>query len=338
MDTFGWGASVRRIVLAAVASIATGMLFAPLVQAQVVSQDVLRQRMNANTVSIVTGAPTGTYIQFAHDMSSVMDKPDGMRVLSILGKGSVQNVKDILHLRGVDMGIVQSDVMRYFRESGELGRDIQRRLVYITKLYNEEFHIVAGKDINKLEDLVGKKVNFAEQGSGTQFSARIIFDLLKFKLEEVNVPQTDGLEQVRTGQIAATVFVAGRPTAAVARLAKDPAYKLLSVPYTRELENDYLPATLSSTDYPNLIEAGKRVDTIAVGAVLAVFNWDSGNDRYRRTAAFTEELFKNITNFQKAPRHPKWKEVNFAAPLPGWNRFPAAQQWIDSNKRAAGEE
>jgi uncharacterized protein len=304
-----------------------------------VGQDVLRQQMNANLVSVVTGSPSGTYILFAHDMSTVLDKPNGgMRVLPMLGKGSVQNVRDILHLRGVDMGIVQSDVMRYFRDSGELGRDINRRLVYITKLYNEEFHIVANKDIKDYKDLAGKKVNFDTNGSGTQFSARIIFGLLNIKVEEVNMPQNDGLEQVKTGQIAATLFVAGRPATAVSRLAKDGGYKLLAVPYTRELENDYLPAQFNSADYPNLVEAGQKVETIAVGAVLASFNWDRANERYRKTASFTEALFTNLANFQKAPRHAKWKEVNFASPLPGWNRFPAAQEWIDANKRGTGEE
>jgi uncharacterized protein len=304
-----------------------------------VSQDVLRQQLNANLVSVVTGSPSGTYILFAHDMSSVLDKPNGgLRVLPMLGKGSVQNVKDILHLRGVDMGIVQSDVMRYFQNSGELGRDINRRLVYITKLYNEEFHIVANKDIKDLKDLAGKKVNFDNAGSGTQFSARIIFGLLNIKVEEVNVPQNDGLEQVKTGQIAATLFVAGRPATAVARLAKDSGYKLLAVPYTRELENDYLPAQFTNVDYPNLLDANQRVETIAVGAVLASFNWERGNDRYRKTAAFTEALFTNLANLQKAPRHPKWKEVNFTSPLPGWTRFPAAQEWLDANKRGTGEE
>jgi TRAP transporter TAXI family solute receptor len=301
--------------------------------------EVLRNKMNANTVAMVTGSPSGTYIQFAHDMSSVLDQAEGgLRILAILGKGSVQNVKDILHLRGVDMGIVQSDVMSHFRETGELGRDIQRRLVYITKLYNEEFHIVAGKDINKLSDLAGKRVNFAEAGSGTQFSARIIFKLLNLNVTEVNQPQNDGLEGVRTGALAATVFVAGRPAAAIARLPKDPAYKLLTVPYTREVENDYLPASLSSADYPNLIEPGQKVDTIAVGAVLASFNWDPKSDRYRRAAMVTEALFTNIARFQQAPRHPKWKEVNLAAPLPGWTRFTAAEQWLAANgRRGTGE-
>jgi TRAP transporter TAXI family solute receptor len=326
--------NVLRGLAAGLAALLAG---AAAVSAQTPALEALRTKMNANTVAMVTGSPSGTYIQFAHDMASVLDKPDGMRILAILGKGSVQNVKDILHLRGVDMGIVQSDVMRYFRETGELGRDIQRRLVYVTKLYNEEFHIVAGKDITKLADLAGKRVNFAEEGSGTQFSARIIFGLLNMKVTEVNVPQNDALDRVRTGDIAATVFVAGRPAAAIARLPKDPAYKLISVPYTREVENDYLPATLTAADYPNLISENQKLETIAVGAVLASFNWDRQSDRYRRVAAVTEALFANIAQFQKAPRHPKWKEVNLAAPLPGWSRFPAAEEWLAANRRGTGE-
>lgn len=300
------------------------------------SQDVMRARMNENTVSIITGTPAGTYIQIAYDISVVLDDGDQMRILAMLGKGSVQNVKDILHLRGVDMGIVQSDVMRHFRSNNELGPNIDRRLVYITKLYNEELHIVANKSVKTVADLAGKKVNFAEQGSGTQFSARMIFDLLGLKVEEVNMSQPDALVKVKTGEVAATVFVAGRPAAVFAKLAKDPDLQLLPVPYDKALQQDYLPASLSSADYPGLLAEGQKIDTIAVGSVLAVYNWPREHDRYRRTSKVVDALFAKFAEFQKAPRHAKWKEVNLAAELPGWNRFPAAQEWLERYRK--GEE
>ena len=292
----------------------------------------LRDDLNKNTSAIITGTPSGTYLQIAYDMSAVLDDGNNLRILPVLGKGSVQNVKDILHLRGIDMGIVQSDVMGYFRQTGELGRDISQRLVYITKLYNEEVHIVAGKGINTVADLAGKQVNFAEQGSGTQFSARQIFKLLKLDVREVNMGQTDGLLKVKQGEIAATIFVAGRPAAAVKALAKDPDYKLLPVPFTSDLENDYLPAKFTAEDYPNLIEGNQPVETIAVGAVLAVFNWPDGTDRQRRVTAIVDKFFTKFADFQKAPRHPKWKEVNLAARLPGWNRLPAATAWLERKR------
>ena len=289
-----------------------------------------REDLNRNTVTIISGTPAGTYLAVAYDMSAVLDNGDNLRVLAVAGKGSVQNVRDILHLRGVDMGIVQSDVMAYFKQNGELGANVDERLVYITTLYNEEMHLVAGADIKDIKDLAGKRVNFAEVGSGTQFSSRLIFGLLGIKVEEVNMGQTDALVKVKSGEIAATVFIAGRPASVFAKLPKDPDLKLLAVPYTSELgANDYFPSTLSSQDYPGLIPEGQSINTIGVYAVLAVYNWPSNHHRYRRTANFIDALFSKFAEFQKPPRHPKWKEVNLAATLNGWKRFPTAQQWLD---------
>ncbi len=106
------------------------------------------------------------------------------------------------------------------------------------------------------------------------------------------------------------------------------------------MQEDYLPATLTHEDYPGLIPEGQTVDTIAVGAVLAVFNWPPNSERYRRVAKFTEALFKNFDKFLDKPRHPKWKEVNLAAELPGWERFGAAKELLAANTRdqAAGQD
>ncbi len=290
----------------------------------------MTERVNENTVTIVSGTPAGTYLSVAYDMAAVLDKGDDLRVLPIASRAGVQNVRDILYLRGVDMGIVQSDTLTLLKQTGEFGSNIDQRLVYVTKLYNEEMHIIAGPGINSLEDLNGKKVNFSDVGSGTEQSTRIVFDLLGIKAEKVNMGQADALLKVKSGEIAATVFIAGRPAAAVAKLPKDPDYRILPMPFTEGLEEaSYLPAALTSEDYPNLIPEGERVETIAVGAVLAVYNWARNTDRYRRVDNFVNALFEKFEEFQKPPRHPKWKEVNLAANLRGWQRFPAAQEKLD---------
>jgi uncharacterized protein len=289
-----------------------------------------RERLNQNTVTIITGTPAGTYLAVAYDMSVVLDDGDNLRVLAVTGKGSVQNVKDILHLRGVDMGIVQSDVMSQFKSSGEYGQNFDQRLVYIAKLYNEEMHLIVNSKIKDLKDLQGQKVSFAEVGSGTQFSSRLIFAALGIKVEEVNFGLNDALLKVKSGEIAGLIWIGGRPSPALAKLTKDPDLRLLPVPYTPTLEDaSYLPATLSGQDYPALLGEAEQIETVAVGAVLAVYNWGKDTDRYRRVAKFTDALFARFPDLQKAPRHPKWKEVNLAAKLKGWNRFPAAQGWLD---------
>lgn len=300
-------------------------------RARPASHSELIERANQNTVTIVSGTPAGTYLTVAYDMAAVLDDGYDLRVLAIAGKGSVQNVRDILYLRGVDMGIVQSDTLTHLKRTGELGSNIGQRIVYVTKLYNEEMHIIAGPGIEKLEDLNGKKVNFSDPGSGTELSTAIVFDLLGIEPERVNMGQADALVKVKSGEIAATVFIAGRPASAIAKLPKDPDLRILPMPYTQELEEaSYLPATLTSEDYPNLIAEGEKVETIAVGAVLAVYNWPENTDRYRRVENFVNALFSNFPEFQKPPRHPKWREVNLAANLRGWERSPAAQKWLDN--------
>ena len=58
----------------------------------------------------------------------------------------------------------------------------------------------------------------------------------------------------------------------------------------------------------------------------------------RRVQRFVEAFFPKIAEFQKPPRHPKWREVNISATLPGWNRFEAAQDWLDKHAQQASAD
>jgi TRAP transporter TAXI family solute receptor len=287
------------------------------------------ESINANTIAIVSGNPNGTYLYLAYDLSAVLDDGNDFRVLPIIGKGGAQNVRDVRYLKGVDLGITQSIILNTFRKTRELGK-IDNAITYITKLYNEEMHLVVHADsgITSINQLDGKKVNFSDVGSGTQLSTRDIFEKLGIKPIEVNMGQADALRKLQTGEIAATVLIAGKPTGSVGKAKSSDGFRLLSVPFAKELQADYLPAKLTSGDYPNLIEPDHSVDTIAVGAVLIAYNWPRNTDRYRRIEKFVEHFFPRIAEFQKPPRHPKWSETNLAAVIPGWKRFPAAEEWL----------
>ena len=294
-----------------------------------------RDKLNQNTVTVVSGNPNGTYLFLAYDLSAVLDDGDDLRVLPVIGKGGYQNMMDVLHLKGVDLGITQSNIMSYLKKTGEFGANIDQRVAFITKLYSEEMHVLAGPGIERVQDLSGKKVNFSDVGSGTQFSTRLIFELLGIKATEINVGQADGYQMVKAGEIAATVLIAGKPTGSFSKFKLEPGMRLLPVPYTEALELDYFPAKITSEDYPALIPKGTSVDTVAVASVLAVYNWPRDTDRYRRVAAFIDAFFTKFAEFQKPARHPKWKETNLNSVLKGWRRFPAAEEWLQRNDRLA---
>jgi uncharacterized protein len=278
-----------------------------------------------NTVAIVSGTPAGTYLQFAYDLSVVLDdlSGDGLRVLPMLGKGGAQNIRDVLALKGVDMGIAQTtDLARLKAEQPDLGN----RLSYIAKLYNEELHVLARQEVRSLSDLAGKAVNFSDLGGGTQFVARELFAKSGISVREVNMGQADAIEKMKSGEIAATIYVAGKPGPAFARAPRDLGFHFLPVAYGSAFEENYYPAMLEAEDYPALIPDGQSIETIAVGAILIAYNWPERSMRFKRLDTFVQAFFNKIEEFKKAPRHPKWQEVNLAADVPGWQRFsPAAR-------------
>jgi TRAP transporter TAXI family solute receptor len=299
----------------------------------------LGERINANTISIVSGNPNATYMTVAYDMSAVLDDGDEFRILPVIGKGGGQNIKDVRFLKGIDLGITQSNLLRYYKRTNEIGT-IDDKIVYIAKLFNEEMHLIVreGSGINSVADLAGKKVNFSDIGSGTQLSTRDILEKLGIPAQEVNMGQADALEALKKGEIAATILIAGKPTGSTAKLKAADGFRILPVAYAKPLQTDYLPTALTSDDYPGLIAPGQKVETVAVGAVLIAFNWPKGTDRYRRIQRFVENFFPRLDEFQKAPRHPKWREANLAAVLPGWKRFEGAEEWLRKRDGIAQSE
>jgi uncharacterized protein len=309
----------RSLLLAALAAASSGRPAAA--QGAVQSLAALSARVNSGTVGVISGGLDGTYARIAADLAAVLDDGDTLRVLPILGKGSLQNISDILALHGVDIGIVQSDVLAYAKRE-KLYPNVEQFIQYIAKLYDEEVHVLAAPGVTRLEDLAGKPVNVDVRGSGTAMTASILFDGIG--IEPRHAPQDTALEQLRRGEIAALVYVAGKPARLFSNVPAETRLHFLPVPATPALLETYLPSTLAPTDYPTLVP-GEPVETIAVGAVMASYAWAPGTERYRKVARFVDAFFEKFPTFLRPPRHPKWREVNLAAQVPGWTRFgPAA--------------
>jgi uncharacterized protein len=282
---------------------------------------------NAGTLGVISGGADGTYIRIAADLANVLDG-DEMRILPIIGRGSLQNLRDIMFLRGVDIGIVQMDAREGLGVDNIKNQAVQR-LRYIARLYNEEVHVLANRSITDIRQLEGKKVNIDKPGSGTNLTARLIFEKLGIKPDFTTFDQASSYERLRSGEIEAALYVAGRPVRAISEFQGEGRFHLLSVPFEGEIAESYFPARLTNADYPNLVDPDKPAETLAVGSILAVFNWPERSDRYKRVEKFVNAFFSRFAEFQKPGRHPKWKEVNLAASVPGWERVKPAQDWLD---------
>jgi TRAP-type uncharacterized transport system substrate-binding protein len=295
-------------------------------------EEAWRTGLNANAISIIAGHPSETYLEVVHDLAVVLNG-ETMRIMPISGMGGAQNIRDVLYLKGIDAGVTSTHMLRYFASTGDLGGALDQRIHYIAKLFVEEMHVIVGPAIKSVEDLAGKKVNFSDIGSTTQITARDVFGLLSIPVKEVNLNQADAIVRIRSGEIAGTVLFSGKPVRLFSGISIGDNLRLLTIPFTPTLENTYVPAALEADDYPNLIPKGQTVQTIGIDAVLITLNWPRASERYRRVAAFVEAFFSKFPELRKEPRHPKWQQVNLAAELPGWDRLPAAQEWLDRAKR-----
>jgi uncharacterized protein len=296
-----------------------------------------RERLNSSTVSVITAPVGGAWAPMGSDMARVLDDGENLRVLPIIGRGSVQNLVDVMLLKGVDMGFMVADAIDFFGKEYQVP-NISNRVAYIVALYNNDLHIVARKEIKTIRDLAGKKI-MSERNLG-YFSVRTIFDRLKITADIDS--QTDdalGLQKMLTGEADAWIVSAGK-VAPIARNIKNDDGKLhfVPVPYEQALEDLYLPSSITNAEYPNLVAPGERVDTVAAPVLLMVYNWPPGSERYNRLANFVDAFFSKIKQFHDPSRHPKWRDTNLTAPVPGWRRFKAAEDWLARNKVAAVQQ
>jgi uncharacterized protein len=304
-----------------------------------------KRQTNDIAVSIIVSGITCTCARFAEDIRNVVNdlRPDGLRVLPVLGVGGLQNLNDVLFLKNVDMGVVDEDNLAMLRKRDpQLYAGIEQNVQYITKLYNSEFHVVARNEIKSYDDLRGKKVNFNLKDSQTEVSAEVIFDMLKIEVQRTNYDNDEAIKRLRSGEISAMIILSGAPQAALAKLKQEDGVHFLalderSLPNhdTRPIFAKYLPIELTHEQYPALIPEGTSVSTVGNRALLVTYAWPEGSVRYNKVAKFVREFFGKIDQFHDGARHPKWQEVILSADIPGWTRFKPAADWIAEHRVVA---
>ncbi|MBS0523273.1 MAG: C4-dicarboxylate ABC transporter substrate-binding protein [Proteobacteria bacterium] len=296
-----------------------------------------QDKVNAWTVGLAAGRIEGAPLRLAAEMARVVDDGDNMHVLPIVTRGPVENLNSLLYLRGVDLAIINSDVLDEYKVEFP---DIGQHVSYLLNLFPSELHVFVRPEIQSLQDLAGKKVNFNTLGTAAAYSGPLIFSRLGINIDKTFIPHQLALQQMRKGEndMAAVVFVTTKPVGAFLRSQWEPGFKFLPVPYEAKFEDYFLPAVLQSSDYPALIKSGERISTIAVPTVLVSYKWPAGTNRYLRVARFTERLFGQVAKLQVAGFDPNWKTINLGATVPGLTRFPAAQEWLDRGSRTAQEK
>jgi TRAP-type uncharacterized transport system substrate-binding protein len=288
-------------------------------------ESVKAARINNWTVGVAAGLLEGSFIRFAAELAKAFDDGDNLRILPIVTYGAVENIADLLYLRGVDLAITHADVFDLYKKSGE-AKNVEQRVNYISQMHNTEFYVLARPEINSIQDLAGKKVGFHAKGSGPSVTGPMVFERLGVRVEPVFINHTLAIEKMKSGEISAIFQLGAKPNDLLAKLSPEPGLHFIPLDWSQKFADYYLPTTLTHDDYPNLIRPGETVDTLAVPVVLAVYNWPRNSDRYRRIERFVHYYFEHFDKLKQPSFHPKWKEINLTARVPGWIRYPVAEE------------
>jgi uncharacterized protein len=290
----------------------------------------------ADSIGMVTGSKTGTYIQFGHDIARVAQGV-GLDILVKESEGSIDNIRRLVSAENAALSIVQSDVLGFLSRSADPQvRHIAGRLRLIFPFYNEEVHLFARTDIRRFEDLAGRRVVVGTQGSGNWLTSNNLLRMVNVKpAERIELPPPEGVSAVLTGQADAMFYVVGKPAklfTAMLDLQKDPRYAQLAkdihlVPLTHDaMVREYGASSIGPNDYAWLSE---NVATVAVKAVLISFDFSTRkNPYYRQRCEELGKLGQTIRgNFAELQRtgHPKWREVDLDQEIGIWKRDTCSQ-------------
>ena len=290
--------------------------------------------VNRGVVELETGRSAGTSARIAEDLANIVNDGATRRVVPVLGNGSLANLVDLRLLRGIDLAIVPADILDYAKEQNLLA-GTETSITYVAKLYDEELHLLARPEIKSIADLANRKVNVDSRDSATAIMANHLFNALKLTISMTNDAPEGALKKLRHGEIAALAFVSGKPAPLFHGLSRDDGLHFLAFPFNPAVPAAYVPTRLTATDYPGLIPQDRPVDTVAVGAVLVVANLQMAPERDRNVANFVDAFFTGFHSLLEPGHHPKWQEVNLAAELTGWRRYPPAEQWLQRNTQVA---
>lgn len=284
-------------------------------------------RTNAWTVTIAGGQLEDTFMRFAAELARALDDGDELRVLPIVTYGAAENLNDLLYLKGIDIAITHTDVFHEFKRK-KRAANLEQRVNYISQMYVGELHVFARHDIKTIYDLEGQTVGFDTKGAGPTVTGPILFERLGIKVKPVFINNSAALEKMKTGEIAAILHTVGKPNNLFTNVSSDVGH-FLPVEYSEKFSDYYVPSVLTHEDYPTLIKEGEKIETIGIPVVLAVYNWPEGHDRHRRVERFIQYYFERFDTLRKPPFHPKWKEINLAAKVPGWARYPVAERMLE---------
>jgi len=258
--------------------------------------------------SIGTGTISGTYYSLGNSLANLLNEKDkdNINFSAASTSGSVQNAL-YLGQKEIELAFINNDVAKAaFIGLGDFSNKKVNSLRGITSIYGNSIHVIVNKksNVNKIEDLKGKRVSVGTLGSGVESITRMIMEIYDinyltrkdFRAEFVGV--SESMDQLKNGQLDAVFMTGLPPMGAIVDMFMGKNVKLISI------ENDKIEKLI--VKYPELYSEvipahtynGQEEDIKTVANAALLLTRDELSEDY--VYNITKNIFENLTSLIKS--------------------------------------
>ncbi len=257
-------------------------------------------------VSIGTGAITGVYYPAGGAICRLLNrgrKEHGIRCSVESTGGSVSNLNAIRN-GAIDFGIVQSD-WQYAAYNGTgffADQKPFKELRSVFSLYTETFTIAVleKSEIKKLDDILGKRINFGPQGSGMYATMEVLMAAKNWTKQNFStVTYLQPSEQPKAlcdGKIDVMVYASGNPNGVLQEATQACKVRIIAIDHETIEKLVSMNAFYVKATIPGGMYAGNpgNIETFGVKASLVTSEKANPDVVYNVTKA----AFENFDNFK----------------------------------------
>lgn len=219
-------------------------------------------------------------------------------------RGSIHNLSAIRNDE-IDVAVVQSDWHYYAYNGGNIFKKQQpfTNLRSLFSLYSEVFTVIVKDDgdINSISDLLGKRVNLGNPGSGHRATMESLMNIFGWKRRDFKNTSERHLSNVLPmlcdGKLDALVLSGGHPNQFVSKIANECDIKIVSfsdeeIKKITDKHPFYIPTIIPAGMYP-----GQITDVRSFGMHATFVAKESLDDE--SAYQIVKALFDNFDNFKR---------------------------------------
>lgn len=270
-------------------------------------------------LSDTLGQPNSTAAQILGEAAVAIDRDGDMRVLTVAGYGGVQNVNDLLLLRGADLAVLNSDIFVHL-DITKAYPDAVRRIKLVTSLFSQAVFLFARRGIDNVDALTERKI-CVPASTDQPVSLKTILHLLKIKAAVTEIEAGKLRSSGASGCDAVFLYEQSIDLLQGSKIGPDD-FQLISIPADDAVKKVYREHKLKKENLGAF--ASSDLTTLQVTSVLATYNWAPKKTRYLDVVAFIEKLFKRVAADRARKADTMLATVDIALEPPGWQRFPPA--------------